>query len=119
MTKKLVTALSAFSVLVLANCTTVVVKEAGPEIFYPGEFIESVDANTELVKCTGEGPDLQSAVDNARKGCLEWYITNRMATSPSERQAYMANQKAILAKVNRYVNQPPPGPASGKGKGIK
>jgi len=104
--------------LLQVGCTTVVVKQ-GPEIFYPGEFIESVDAETELVKCTGEGPDMQSAIDNARKGCLEWYITNRMATSPSERQAYMAAQQAILAKVNRYVNQPPPGPASGKGKGVK
>jgi hypothetical protein len=104
---------------VMAACTTVVVKDSGPEQFYPGEFIESVDAELELVKCTGEGPELQAAIDNARKGCLQWYITHRMANSPSERQAYTAQQKAVMAKVNTYVNQPPPGSAAGKGKGVK
>lgn len=101
-------------------CTTVVVKEdTGPEVLLPGQFIESVDANTVLVKCQGKGPDVRAAVNHARKGCLEWFITNQLAQTPSERQAYMANQKAIFAKLDRYVSLPPPGSASGKGKGIK
>lgn len=102
-----------------AACTTVVVKDTGPEVLLPGQFIESVDANTVLVKCQGKGGDMRSAVTHARKGCLEWFITNQLAQTPSERQAYMANQKSIFAKLDRYVGIPPPGSASGKGKGIK
>jgi len=102
-----------------AACTTVVVKEAGPEVLLPGEFIESVDANTALVKCTGIGADMQQAIDQARKGCLEWFITNQLAQSPAERQAYLAQQQAVFAKLDRYVAIPPPGAASGKGKGVK
>lgn len=102
-----------------ACTTTVVVKEAGPEVLLPGEFIESVDANTVLVKCTGMGADMQQAIDHARRGCLEWFITNQMAQTPGERQAYLAQQQAVFAKLDRYVGIPPPGAASGKGKGVK
>ncbi len=35
-------------------CAGAPVKPTGPEILLPGEFIESVDANVILVKCTGE-----------------------------------------------------------------
>jgi hypothetical protein len=101
-------------------CTTVVVKEdRGPEVLLPGELIETVDANTILVKCTGIGGDQRHAIDQARKGCLEWVITNQMAQTPGEKQAYMAQQKNIFQKIDRYVNIPPPGARSGKGKGVK
>ena len=101
-------------------CTTVVVKEdRGPEVLLPGELIESVDANTILVKCTGIGADQRQAIDQARKGCLEWVITNHLAQTPGEKQAYMAQQQNIFAKMDRYVNIPPPGARSGKGKGVK
>lgn len=101
-------------------CTTVVVKEdRGPEVLLPGELIETVDANTILVKCTGIGADQRQAIDQARKGCLEWVITNQMAQTPGEKQAYMAQQQNIFAKMDRYVNIPPPGARSGKGKGVK
>jgi hypothetical protein len=79
-------------------CTTVVVKEdRGPEVLLPGEMIESVDANTILVKCTGIGPDQRIAIDQARKGCLEWVITNQMAQTPGEKQAYLALQDDLVA----------------------
>ncbi len=102
------------------GCTTVVVKgESGPEVLLPGEFIEAVDATTELVKCTGIGVDQQDAINQARKGCLEWYIKNRLAQTPGERQAFLAQQQNVFAKLDRYVNIPPPGSRDGKGKGIK
>jgi hypothetical protein len=117
---------ATFSIAVLVlcvwglGCTTVVVKEdRGPELLLPGELIETVDANTILVKCTGIGPDQRIAIDQARKGCLEWVITNQMAQTPGEKQAYMAQQQSIFQKMDRYVNIPPPGARSGKGKGVK
>jgi hypothetical protein len=117
-------AMLSVAVLVLSvwglACTTVVVKEdRGPEVLLPGELIETVDANTILVKCTGIGGDQRHAIDQARKGCLEWVITNQMAQTPGEKQAYMAQQKNIFQKMDRYVNIPPPGARSGKGKGVK
>jgi hypothetical protein len=69
-----------------------------------------------------EGSDAfnqRSAIDQARKGCLEWVITNQMAQTPGEKQAYMAQQQSIFQKMDRYVNIPPPGARSGKGKGVK
>ncbi|MBW1808394.1 MAG: hypothetical protein JRJ87_09385, partial [Deltaproteobacteria bacterium] len=104
---------------VAVACTTVVVKDAGPEVYLPGEMVESVDANTILVKCTGIGTDQNAAITNARKGCLEWMITNNLAQKPGERQAYLGQQKSIMAKLDRYVGIPPPGTKDGKGKGVK
>jgi len=101
------------------GCVTVVKEDKGPEVLLPGKFVESTDPNITLVRCTGIGHDLRNAVDQARKGCLEWMITNHMAQKQSERQAYMGQQKNIFAKLDRYVAYPPAGSAAGKGQGIK
>lgn len=103
------------------GCTTVVVQPQpqGPEVLLPGEFIESVDANTILVKCSGKGPDQMAAINNARKGCLEWFIVNQLSATQEERQAYQTNQQKLFAQLDRYVNLPPPGASDGKGKGVK
>ncbi len=108
-------ALSTF----IVGCPGKQVKQEGPEILYPGEFVESVDANIDLVKCRGKGETLEMAIDHARRGCLEWMITDKLAQSPGERKAYMDNQKAIMAKVDRYIPPIKPGARSGKGEGVK
>jgi hypothetical protein len=102
-------------------CTTVVVKEEprGEEVFFPGEFIESVDANTISVKCQGKGYDMQAAILNARKGCVDWLINDQLAQTPGEKQAYRASQGQVFAKLDRYIGIPGPAARSGKGRGVK
>jgi len=104
--------------LLAAACSGQPVKQ-GPEVLYPGEFVESVDANIDIVKCRGKGVDQDAAIENARKGCLEWMITERMAQSPGERRAYMAQQDQIMAKLDRYIPPLKPGSRAGKGEGVK
>ncbi len=99
--------------------TKVIVVESGPVVLLPGEYVESVDANIDMVKCQGKGADLDRAIVNARKGCLEWMITEKLAQAPDERRAYMANQKAVMAKLDRYVAAVKPGARAGKGMGVK
>jgi uncharacterized protein DUF6175 len=101
-------------------CTTVVVKEdKGPEILLPGEFIEAVDANVIRVKCSGIGVDRNAAVLQARKGCVEWMVTNQLAQTPGEKQAYKAAQAQVFAQLDKYIGFPGAGSASGHDKGIK
>lgn len=105
--------------LLAAACSGQPVKQ-GPEVLYPGEFVESVDANNiDIVKCRGKGVDQDAAIENARKGCLEWMITERMAQSPGERRAYMAQQDQIMAKLDRYIPPLKPGSRAGTGEGVK
>ncbi len=101
-------------------CTTVVIKEdRGPEILLPGEFIESVDANVIRVKCAGTGSNLNEAIMQSRKGCVEWVITNQLAQTPGEKQAYKAAQAQIFAQLDKYIGIPGPSAASGHDKGVK
>jgi hypothetical protein len=120
MSKRLMVALAMLSIggLVLGCGGTKVVVQ-GPEILQPGVYIESVDAMIDLVECRGKGVDMDSAMINARKGCLEWMIVEKLAQASGERQAYRANQQQIFANLDRYVVQPKPGPRSGTGEGVK
>ena len=99
--------------------TVVVVKDQGPEILLPGEFIESVDADTIRVKCQGTGPDLNAAVLQARKGCVEWVVNDRLAQTPGEKQAYKGVQQQVFAQLDKYIGIPGPASRSGHDKGIK
>jgi hypothetical protein len=110
--------ISVFGLLSVA-CTKVVVKETGPEIFLPGEFIEAVDANVISVKCQGKGADQPKAIMNARKGCVDWLINNQLAQTPGEKQSYKANQKQIMAQLDKYIGTPGGSSRDGKGKGVK
>ncbi len=101
-------------------CTTVVIKEdRGPEILLPGEFIESVDADTIRVKCQGTGVDLNAAIFQARKGCVEWVVNTRLAQTPGEKQAYKASQAQVFAQLDKYIGIPGPASRSGHDKGVK
>ena len=101
------------------GCPKTVVIQQGPETLFPGEFVESVDANIDMVKCRGKGIDLDAAIVHARKGCLEWMITEKLAQTPGERRAYMAAQKDVMAKLDRYIPPIKPGARDGKGEGVK
>jgi hypothetical protein len=94
-------------------------RPTGPEILLPGEFIESVDANVILVKCTGKGYDQPSAIFQARKACVEWVVNDQLAQTPDEKQAYQQARPQVLAQFDKYVGQPGPGAADQKGKGVK
>jgi hypothetical protein len=99
--------------------TVVVIEDKGPEILLPGEFIESVDADTIRVKCQGTGADLNEAVFQARKGCVEWVVNDRLAQTPGEKQAYKGVQKQVFAQLDKYIGLPGPASRSGHDKGIK
>ncbi len=111
--------LSVVGLWSMACGTTVIVKEAGPEIFLPGTFIESIDANVIRVKCQGKGADQPKAIVNARKGCVDWVINNQLAQTPGEKQAYKANQVQIMAALDKYIGTPSGSARDGKGKGVK
>lgn len=113
-----VVAVLALSTLIV-GCPGKQVKQEGPEILYPGEYVESVDSDIDMVKCRGKGETQDAAIDHARRGCLEWMITEKLAQTPGEHKAYMANQKEIMAKVDRYIPPIKPGARSGKGEGVK
>ena len=115
----LVFAVLLIGVWSVACVQRVVVQDTGPEILLPGQFVESVDEAIDMVRCQGKGPDQPTAMIQARKGCLEWMITEKLAQAPAERRAYLASQKQIMAKLDRYVAIPKPGPRSGTGEGVK
>jgi hypothetical protein len=101
-------------------CTTVVVKEdTGPEVLLPAGFIESPDANTVSLRCQGMGKNMEAAVLQARKACVEWLVNDQIAQTAEEKQGYKAVQQQIFAQLDKYVGMPPPGAADGKGRGIK
>ena len=104
----------------LGGCTqTVVIKDAGPEVLLPGELIETVDANVIRVRCQGTATDQEAAILQARKACVEWLITNQLAQTPQEQQAYKVVQPQIFAQLDKYIGVPGPGARDGKGKGVK
>ncbi len=121
MSRKSMLLLVAFviSLGLAAGCGKTVIIQQGPEVFLPGEYVESVDAMIDLVKCRGKGIDKDAAMLNARKGCLEWMIVEKLAQARGERQAYRANQKQIMANLDRYVPVPKVGSRAGNGEGVK
>lgn len=104
----------------MMSCTTVVVKEdTGPEVLMPATFVESPDANTVTLKCQGMGADMESAILQARKSCVEWLINDQIAQTAEEKQGYKAVQQQIFAQLDKYIGMPPPGASDGKGRGVK
>ncbi|MBW2702492.1 MAG: hypothetical protein JRF33_16855, partial [Deltaproteobacteria bacterium] len=102
------------------GCTTIVVKEdKGAEVLLPAKVVESVDATTVSLRCEGIGYDLPGAILQARKGCIDWYITHKLAPKASERKSYEAVQQDLFNKLDKYVGNPPPGAKDGKGPGVK
>ncbi len=102
------------------GCTTVVIKEdKGPEVLLPAEVMESVNADTVSLQCDGIGFDKPGAILQARKACIDWYITNKLAPTASERKNYEAVQQAFFNQLDKYVGQPPVGTKDGKGPGVK
>jgi hypothetical protein len=95
------------------------VKSDEPEVLLPGEVVESVDANIDSVRCQGKGVDQPTAMTQARKACLEWYITTKLAQTQEERNAYRAKQAEIFRNLDRYVKIPEIGPRSELGEGVK
>ncbi|HOX46557.1 MAG TPA: DUF6175 family protein [Myxococcota bacterium] len=122
MTKK---TLAIFGVLALVVASAACgggnkeVKSDEPEVLLPGEVVESVDANIDSVRCQGKGVDQPTAMTQARKACLEWYIVEKLAQTQDQRNAYRAKQAEIFRNLDRYVKIPEVGPRDQKGEGVK
>jgi len=95
------------------------VKSDEPEVLLPGEVVESIDANIDMVRCQGKGADQPAAITQARKACLEWYIVEKLAQTQDQRNAYRAKQADIFKNLDRYVKIPETGARDGKGEGVK
>ena len=92
---------------------------AGAEPLLPGELVESVDASTVMIKCSGIAADAEAAVLHARRGCVEWYVLNQLAFTRKEKDAYRAKRDKIFSGLDKYIERPTPGARSGRGGGIK
>jgi len=89
------------------------------EPLQPGELIEGVDASTVMIKCSGIAADTEAAVLHARRGCVEWYVLNRLAFTREEKDAYRARRDKIFSNLDQYIERPVPAARSGRGAGIK
>ncbi|RME27262.1 MAG: hypothetical protein D6806_04890 [Deltaproteobacteria bacterium] len=73
------------------------------------ELVECTDAQTLLLSCTGEGKNLDAALNAARRECLRWYL-EQMLVDPAG-----ASSLAERIELDRVVEMPRGAPTRGVG----
>jgi hypothetical protein len=92
-------------------------KNAGPPLL-PGQLVESVDAHTVRVMCTGVGDGTKGATVNARQGCLDWFVRTRLGLIQEDIAKYRGMREEIFANLDTFIEVPGPARMGGGGKGI-
>jgi len=93
------------------------IKNSGPAL-QPGQLVESLDAHTIRVTCTGMGASTQAAVLHARKGCVDWFIRTGLGLNRDEINKYVKMQEEIFVNLDKFIEVPGPASSGGRGKGI-
>ncbi|HOX43331.1 MAG TPA: hypothetical protein PK668_07025 [Myxococcota bacterium] len=88
------------------------------ESLLPGQLVETIDADTALVQCRGEGESTEAAVLHARLGCLRWYAEG-LTSTPAEEAALEKLWPSLERELDKLVGLVQAGSRDGRGEGLR